>query len=152
MVIGLGEERWPEIGMRLPLSPVYSDWIRGDMCVLGCGTTLAKSEQSKQFRASLFTLQSTDIMPPGSYFQPCKYSSYLFESMKSIRVAQYWKKCHCDILLFFCIYIAIWKQFQQMTCIALFRERLGWFCKGVHLNNKKSLKMTFTLNTFLIAN
>lgn len=41
---GLGEARWAEMGMRFPLSPLNSDWIREEVCVMGWGTTFAKME------------------------------------------------------------------------------------------------------------
>lgn len=42
MVMGLGEERGPEMGIKLPLSPGYSGWILGEVWAIGWGTTLAE--------------------------------------------------------------------------------------------------------------
>lgn len=41
MATGFGEARCPEMGIRLLLSAGYSGWIRGEVCVICWGTTLA---------------------------------------------------------------------------------------------------------------
>lgn len=42
------------MGMRFPLSPLNSVWIRGEVCVIGWGTTFAKMEDKMTTALQLY--------------------------------------------------------------------------------------------------